>query len=87
MTKQELIDAMASKTGMSKIDSQKALQAILDSIISELKRGGTIQLVGFGSFSVDVRREREGRNPQTGKKIILPEKKIAKWKPSKNILD
>lgn len=78
MTKQELIDAMASKTGMSKIDSQKALQ---------LKRGGTIQLVGFGSFSVDVRREREGRNPQTGKKIILPEKKIAKWKPSKNILD
>ncbi|MCQ2194786.1 MAG: HU family DNA-binding protein [Paludibacteraceae bacterium] len=52
-----------------------------------MKRGGTIQLVGFGSFSVDVRREREGRNPQTGKKIILPEKKIAKWKPSKNILD
>lgn len=87
MTKNELIDAIASKSGLTKADSQKALNAVMESIVGELKRGGNVQLVGFGTFSVDERAAREGRNPATGEKMQIPAKKVAKWKPSKGLID
>lgn len=87
MTKNELIDAIASQSGLTKADSQKALNAVMESIAGELKRGGSIQLVGFGTFSVDERAAREGRNPATGAKMQIPAKKVAKWKPSKGLID
>ena len=87
MTKNELIDAIASQSGLTKADSQKALNAVMESIAGELKRGGSIQLVGFGTFSVDERAAREGRNPATGAKMQIPAKKVAKWKPSKGLTD
>ncbi len=87
MTKNELIDAIASKSGLTKADSQKALNAVMESIAGELKRGGNVQLVGFGTFSVDERAAREGRNPATGEKMQIPAKKVAKWKPSKGLID
>lgn len=87
MTKNELIDAIVSKSGLTKADSQKALNAVMESIAGELKRGGNVQLVGFGTFSVDERAAREGRNPATGEKMQIPAKKVAKWKPSKGLID
>ena len=87
MTKNELIDVIASKSGLTKADSQKALNAVMESIAGELKRGGNVQLVGFGTFSVDERAAREGRNPATGEKMQIPAKKVAKWKPSKGLID
>ena len=86
MTKAELIDAIASQSGLTKADSQKALDATVKAISDLLKAGGNLQLVGFGTFSVEERAAREGRNPATGEKMQLPAKKVAKWKPSKSLL-
>ena len=86
MTKAELIDAIASQSGLTKADSQKALDATVKAISDLLKSGGTLQLVGFGTFSVEERAAREGRNPATGAKMQIPAKKVAKWKPSKSLL-
>lgn len=86
MTKAELIDAIASQSGLTKADSQKALDATLKAIADMLKEGGNLQLVGFGTFSVEERAAREGRNPATGEKMQIPAKKVAKWKPSKSLL-
>lgn len=81
MNKAELIDAMASKSGLTKADSKKALDAFTDAIGSELKKkGGRVSLVGFGSFSVTERKARTGRNPQTGKEIKIPAKKVVRFK-------
>ena len=87
MTKNELIDAIASQSGLTKADSQKALNAIIESISGALKRNDSVQLIGFGTFSVDERAAREGRNPATGEKMQIPAKKVAKWKPSKGLID
>lgn len=86
MTKAELIDAIASQSGLTKADSQKALDATVKAISDMLKAGGSLQLLGFGTFSVDERAAREGRNPATGEKMQIPAKKVAKWKPSKGLL-
>lgn len=86
MTKQGLIYAIAAKTGLSNANSQKALDAILENIKASLKRGENIQLIGFGTFSVDERAAREGRNPATGETMQIPAKKVAKWKPSKGLI-
>lgn len=86
MTKQGLIYAIAAKTGLSNANSQKVLDAILENIKASLKRGENIQLIGFGTFSVDERAAREGRNPATGETMQIPAKKVAKWKPSKGLI-
>ena len=86
MTKAELIDAIASQSGLTKADSQKALDATVKAISDLLKAGGNLQLVGFSTFSVEERAAREGRNPATGAKMQIPAKKVAKWKPSKSLL-
>jgi DNA-binding protein HU-beta len=80
MNKAELIDSMASGAGLSKADAKKALDAFIDSTTSALKSGDRVALVGFGSFSVSTRSARKGRNPQTGKEISIPAKKVVKFK-------
>ncbi len=80
MNKAELIDAIAAKAGLTKADSKKALDALIDSTSEELKGGGRVALVGFGTFSVSERKARTGRNPQTGKEITIPAKKVVKFK-------
>lgn len=80
MNKAELIDAIASKTKLTKADSKKALDAVVEAIGENLKKGDRIALVGFGSFSVSARKQRTGRNPQTGKEIVIPGKKVIKFK-------
>ncbi len=83
MNKSELVDLVAEKTEMSKKDSEKAVKAVLDSITEGLTRGDKVQLVGFGTFEVRSRKEREGRNPATGEKIKIKALKVPAFKPGK----
>ncbi|MBA7539293.1 DNA-binding protein HU [subsurface metagenome] len=85
MNKGELISAIAASAGLTKADSEKALNAIVSSISSSLKKGERVGLVGFGSFSVKQRARRTGRNPQTGKEITIPAKKVVKFKPGADL--
>lgn len=80
MNKGELISSIAEKSGLTKADSEKALNAFMESTIDCMKTGEKLALVGFGTFSVSERSERKGRNPQTGKEITIPAKKVAKFK-------
>ena len=86
MNKIELISAVAEKSGMTKVDARKAVDAILDVTKDELKNDGKISLVSFGTFSVNNRPARQGRNPKTGKSIKIAEKKVVRFKPAANIL-
>ena len=80
MNKAQLIDAIAEKAGLTKADSKKALQAFVATIGESLKKDEKVALVGFGSFSVSERSARAGRNPQTGKTIQIPAKKVVRFK-------
>lgn len=80
MNKSELIDAIAAKSGLTKADSKKALDAFMDATGEALKSGDKIQLIGFGTFSTSERAAREGRNPQTGATIKIAAKKVVKFK-------
>lgn len=80
MNKTQLIDAIAEKAGLTKADSKKALEAFIATVGESLKDGDKVALVGFGSFSVSERSARNGRNPQTGKIIEIPAKKVVKFK-------
>lgn len=86
MNKLELIDAVAEKAGMTKVDARKAIDAILEVTKKELKEDGKVALVGFGTLGVNKRPARQGRNPRTGKTIKIAEKKVVRFKPAANIL-
>jgi len=83
MNKSELVCAIAEASGLTKADSEKALNATTEAIKSSLTKGESIQLIGFGTFSISERSARTGRNPQTGKEIQIAAKKVAKFKPGK----
>lgn len=87
MNKAELIAAMAEKAELSKKDSEKALKAFVDVVTEELVKGEKIQLVGFGTFEVSERPEREGRNPQTGETMVIAASKAPKFKAGKALKD
>lgn len=80
MNKAELIDAVATGSGLSKADSKKAIDAFVAATTKALKKGDRVALVGFGSWSVAKRSARTGRNPQTGKEIKIAAKKVVKFK-------
>jgi DNA-binding protein HU-beta len=80
MNKAELIDAIAAKADLTKVDSKKALEATIEAISEALKKGDRVGLVGFGSFYVAKREARLGRNPQTGKEIKIAAKNVVKFK-------
>ena len=81
MNKTELIEKIAAAAGLSKVDAKKALDATVATIKDTLVAGDKIQLVGFGTFSVNERPAREGINPSNKQKIQIPAKKVAKFKP------
>ncbi|MBR2274978.1 MAG: HU family DNA-binding protein [Lachnospiraceae bacterium] len=87
MNKTELVAAMADQAGLSKKDSEKALKAFTDTVAKELKKGGKVQLVGFGTFEVVKRAAREGRNPQTGAVMKIKASKAPKFKAGKALKD
>ena len=87
MNKAQLIDAMASTAGLTKADAKKALDAFVTATTDALKTGDRVALIGFGSFSVSERSARTGRNPQTGKEITIPAKKVVKFKAGAELSD
>lgn len=87
MNKTELVAAMADQAGISKKDAEKALAAFTASVTDELKKGGKVQLVGFGTFEVVERKAREGRNPQSGKTMKIAASKAPKFKAGKALKD
>lgn len=87
MNKAELIEAIASESGLSKADAKRALDAFVSSTTKSLKKGDRVALVGFGSFSISARAARKGRNPQTGKEIKIAAKKVVKFKAGAELSD
>ena len=87
MNKAELIVAIADAADMSRKDAEKALKAFTDVIAEELKKGEKVQIVGFGTFEVSERAEREGRNPQSGEAMMIAASKAPKFKAGKALKD
>ncbi|ASK33949.1 HU family DNA-binding protein [Alloalcanivorax mobilis] len=87
MNKSELIDAIAAAADISKADAGRALDATLDAVTGALKKGDSVSLVGFGTFSVKQRAEREGRNPQTGETIKIAAATVPGFKAGKALKD
>jgi DNA-binding protein HU-beta len=80
MNKTELVEAIAKKSGLTKVDAKRALDAFIGVTSATLKKGDRIALVGFGSFSITKRAARKGRNPRTGADIKIPARKVVKFK-------
>ena len=87
MNKSELIDAVASGADISKAAAGRALDAMVDTITESLRKGDSVALVGFGTFSVKDRAARQGRNPQTGATIQIPAAKVPGFKAGKGLKD
>lgn len=87
MNKNELITAVSERTGLTKKDSEKAVNAVIDSIQHALTQGEKVALVGFGTFEVRSRKPRIGRNPQTGQAIKIPASKVPAFKAGKQLRD
>ncbi|MTI82124.1 MAG: HU family DNA-binding protein [Firmicutes bacterium] len=83
MNKAELISNVAEKTELTKKDAEKAVNALFDSISEALASEDKVQLIGFGTFDVNERKERKGRNPQTGEEITIPATKVPAFKAGK----
>ncbi len=87
MNKAELIEQMAKDTKMPKSACKDCLESFIDTVEKSLKKGKTVVLTGFGTFSVIKRKARTGINPATGKKMQIPAKKVPKFKPGKHLKD
>ncbi|MDY5580232.1 HU family DNA-binding protein [Porcincola intestinalis] len=87
MNKQELIAAIAEKADLERDDAKKALNAFIEVVGDELKKGEKIQIIGFGTFEVSERAAREGRNPQTGEAMEIKASKNPKFKAGKALKD
>lgn len=81
--KQELVNDVATTTGLTKKDATAAVDAVFASIQDTLAKGDKVQLIGFGNFEVRDRAARKGRNPQTGAEIEIPASKVPAFKPGK----
>ena len=80
MNKAELVSAMAEKAGLTNAQAKKALDAMMDTTVDTLKKGDKLTLIGFGTFSVNEKAARTGRNPKTGESIKIAAKKVMKFK-------
>lgn len=87
MTKADLVEKVAKEADMTKKDAEKLVEIIFDSIINTLNEGEKIELRGFGSFRVRERNARKGRNPKTGEAVKIPAKRVAYFKPGKDLKD
>ena len=87
MNKSELIKHIADKSDISQAAAGKALGSLIDAVTKTLKKGGTVSLIGFGSFSVTKRKARSGRNPSTGATIKIKAAKVPRFRPGKGLKD
>ncbi len=87
MTKADLVAKIAGKASMTKAGAERALNAFLEAVQEVLVKEGKLTLTGFGTFSVESRKARTGRNPRTGAAIKIPASKVVKFRPGKNLKD
>lgn len=87
MNKTELIDHIANKADISKAAAGRSLDAMIGAVKATLKKGGTVTLVGFGTFAVTTRAARMGRNPRTNEAIKIKKAKVPKFRPGKALKD
>lgn len=87
MNKTELIDHIADSSEISKAAAGRALDAMIEAVKTTLKKGGSVTLVGFGTFDVGTRAARNGRNPRTGDTIKIKAAKVPKFRPGKALKD
>lgn len=87
MNKQDLVNAVAERSGLTKKDAEKAVNATIEVIEGALAKGEKVSLVGFGTFEVRDRAARVGRNPQTGEEIRIAAAKVPTFKPGKGLKD
>ncbi len=83
MTKNELVAAVAKKTGLKNTETSKTIEEVLNLITKTVAKGDEVRLTGFGTFSVAKRAARQGRNPRTGAALKIPASKAPKFKPGK----
>lgn len=86
MNKTELVKKISEKAGLSQADSKKALEATLEAVKEALAANDSVALIGFGTFSVSERPERQGKNPRTGEMITIAAKKVAKFKAGAGLI-
>ncbi len=86
MNKTEFIDAVSAKAGLSKADGKKAVDAMVETILSEMEKGEKVSILGFGSFSVVEKAARKGVNPRTKETIEIPARKVIKFKPGAELV-
>ncbi|MFI3272081.1 MAG: HU family DNA-binding protein [Pseudomonadota bacterium] len=87
MTKAELIDKIAADTSLAKASVERPVNAFLEAVTDVLVKEGKLTLTGFGTFVVEERQERMGRNPRTGEDIVIPASKVVKFRPGKMLKD
>jgi DNA-binding protein HU-beta len=87
MNKQELIAVVADQTGLARADTARVVEGLLDTIMTQLKKGGEVRLVGFGNFSVSRRKASTGRNPRTGEPMNIKATSQPKFRPGKVLKD
>lgn len=84
MNKTELAGTIAEKAGLGKKDANAAVDAFMDIVKKEVANGGSVQLIGFGTFEAVERAQRTGKNPSTGEDMVVPAKRVPKFKPGKS---
>jgi DNA-binding protein HU-beta len=87
MKKKELISAIAEDAGVKKVEAEKMLDALVNVVASELGKGEKLTIPSLGTFQIKERKEKEGRNPQTGEKMIIPAGKSPSFKVAKYLKD
>jgi len=87
MNKQQLVESMAQSANLTKADAERLLHAFMETITKCLAKGETISLIGFGTFSVADRAARGCRNPQTGERMVIPARTVAKFRPGKKLAE
>ncbi len=85
VNKTQLIDAVAESAGLSKADTGRTVDALIDIIMQRLTLGEQVNIPGFGSFNVLLRKKRTGRDPRSGKTLEIPEKQVVKFRPGKDL--
>jgi DNA-binding protein HU-beta len=87
MNKNDMIDAVAERTGLAKSDAARAVEAVLATVTEALQKGDTVALSGFGNFVAKSRAARTGRNPRTGEAIAIPASRVPSFKAGKGLKD
>lgn len=87
MNKASLVEKVQGVLGGTKADAERAVEALFEAVVSELKKGGEVSVAGFGIFSIKKRAARTARNPRTGEAVKVPAMNVPKFRPAKALKD